>query len=239
MQWEDFAPGAGRRILKRHRGRICRLNEDMQGTGAIAPAASISAVRVCGTPLHNHRVVIFRAGTTGVGVADPLRDAMVREGLSKEDAVKRFWCVDRQGLLTTDIGDRRPAILVGASASGGSFTGTMIREMAAHTERPISFVLSGPRARAEANPADLISWTDGRRALIATGSPFGPVTHKGVTYVVGQLNNAMLSLGLCLGAIVSRAAAVAEGLARVKFNDIVQQVQDAIWQPESRRIQAS
>jgi malate dehydrogenase (oxaloacetate-decarboxylating) len=314
LQWEDFAPGTGRRILERYRGKVCTFNEDMQGTGAIALAASISAVRVCGTPLHNHRVVVFGAGTAGVGVADQLRDAMVREGLSREDAAKRFWCVDRQGLLTTDIGDRlrdyqmsyarraveskgwtrdvsgpgvglaevvhrvRPTMLVGASASGGSFTETMIREMAAYTERPIIFVLSGPRARAEANPADLISWTDGR-ALIATGSPFGPVTHKGVTYVVGQLNNAMLSPGLCLGAIASQAArlsdsmfaaaasavsslvavrqpgasllphiddlrsvaetAVAEGLARVKFEDIVQQVQDAMWQPEYRRIRAS
>jgi malate dehydrogenase (oxaloacetate-decarboxylating) len=180
----------------------------------------------------------------------------------------------------------RPTMLVGASTVGGSFTEAIIREMAANTERPIVFALSGPRARAEATPADLISWTDGR-ALIATGSPFGPVTHKGVTYVVGQLNNAMLYPGLCLGAIVSRACpisdgmfaaaanavsslvtvrqpgssllphiddlrsvsltvavavadvAVSEGLARVKFDDIVQQVQDAMWQPEYRRIQAS
>jgi malate dehydrogenase (oxaloacetate-decarboxylating) len=180
----------------------------------------------------------------------------------------------------------RPTMLIGASTAGGSFTEAIVREMAAHTERPIIFALSSPRARAEANAADLITWTDGR-GLIATGSPFGPVTHKGVTYVVGQLNNAMLYPGLCLGAIVSRAcpisdgmfaaaasavsslvavrqpgasllphiddlrsvsamvavavveAAVAEGLARVKFHDIVQDVQDAMWQPEYRRILAS
>ncbi len=322
LQWEDFAPGNGRRILEKYRGKICTFNEDMQGTGAITLAAAISAVRVCGTPLRNQRVVIFGAGTAGIGVADQIRDAMVREGLSKEDATRRFWCVDRQGLLTADMGDQlhdyqmayarpaaesknwtrdgdgngvglaevvrrvRPTMLVGASTVGGSFTEAIIREMAANTERPIVFALSGPRARAEATPADLISWTDGR-ALIATGSPFGPVTHKGVTYVVGQLNNAMLYPGLCLGAIVSRACpisdgmfaaaanavsslvtvrqpgssllphiddlrsvsltvavavadvAVSEGLARVKFDDIVQQVQDAMWQPEYRRIQAS
>ena len=322
LQWEDFAPGNGRRILEKYRGTICTFNEDMQGTGAIALAAAISAVRVCGTPLRNHRVVIFGAGTAGIGVADQIRDAMVREGLSKEEAARRFWCVDRQGLLTTDIGGQlrdyqaayarpaaeskgwkndatatgvglaevvrrvRPTMLIGASTAGGSFTEAIVREMAAHTERPIIFALSSPRARAEANPADLIAWTDGR-ALIATGSPFGPVTHKGVTYVVGQLNNAMLYPGLCLGAIVSRArtisegmfaaaanavsslvtvrqpgasllphiddlrsvsvtvaaavaeTAVAEGLARVKLDDIVQEVQDAMWQPEYRRIKAS
>jgi len=322
LQWEDFAPGNGRRILERYRNRICTFNEDMQGTGAITLAAAISAVRVCGTALRNQRVVIFGAGTAGVGVADQIRDAMVREGLSKEDAARRFWCVDRQGLLTTDMTDRlrdyqvtyarpaaeskgwkhgedgsavglaevvhrvKPTMLVGASTVSGSFTEAIVREMAAHTERPIIFALSNPPVRAEANPADLIAWTDGR-ALMATGSPFPPVTYRGVTYVVAQVNNAMLYPGLGLGAIVSRASrisegmfaaaasavsslvtvrqpgasllphiddlrsvsltvavavaetAVAEGLARVDFGDIVQQVQDAMWQPEYRRIQAS
>jgi malate dehydrogenase (oxaloacetate-decarboxylating) len=322
LQWEDFAPGNGRRILEKYRDRMCIFNDDMQGTGAIALAAAISAVRVCGTPLRNQRVVIFGAGTAGIGIADQLRDAMVREGLSIEDATRRFWCVDRQGLLTTDMDGQlhdyqaayarppgeshawnrdgggngvdlaevvrrvKPTMLIGASTVGGSFTEAIVREMAAHTERPIVFALCHPPARAAANPADLLAWTDGR-ALIATGSAFAPVTHKGVTYVIGQLNNAMLYPGLALGAIVSRAsrisegmfaaaasavsslvtvrqpgasllphiddlrsvsatvavavaeAADAEGLARVKFSDIVQQVQDAMWQPAYRRILAS
>ncbi len=179
-----------------------------------------------------------------------------------------------------------PTMLIGASTVSGSFKEAIVREMAAHTERPIIFALSNPRALAEAEPADLIAWTGGR-ALIATGSPFGPVTYNGVTYVVAQVNNAMLYPGLSLGAIVSRASrisdgmfaaaanavsslvtvrqpgasllphvddlrgvsatvaaavaetAVAEGLAGVRFTDIVQQVQDAMWQPEYRRIQAS
>jgi malate dehydrogenase (oxaloacetate-decarboxylating) len=292
----------------------------MQGTGAITLAAAISAVRVCGMPLRNQRVVIFGAGTAGIGVADQIRDAMVREGLSQDDAARRFWCVDRQGLLTTGMAEPlrdyqvtyarpaaeshgwkhdgpgngislaevmrrvRPTMLIGASTAYGSFTEAIVRDMAAHTARPIIFALSNPRARAEATPADLIAWTDGR-ALIATGSPFGPVTHKGVTYVVGQLNHAMLYPGLCLGAIVSRArrisdgmfvaaasavsslvavrqpgasllphiddlrsvavtvavavaeAAIAEGLAGVELGDIVQQVQESMWQPEYRQIQ--
>jgi malate dehydrogenase (oxaloacetate-decarboxylating) len=322
LQWEDFAPGNGRRILEKYRDRICIFNDDMQGTGAITLAAAISAVRVCGTPLRSQRVVIFGAGTAGIGVADQLRDAMVREGLSKEDAAKRFWCVDRQGLLTADMDGQlqdyqatyarppaeshawrrgrngngvdlaevvrrvQPTMLIGASTVAGSFTEAIVREMAAHAKRPIIFALCHPAARAAANPADLLSWTDGR-ALIATGSSFAPVTLKGVTYVIGQTNNAMLYPGLALGAIVSRAsrisegmfaaaasavsslvtvrqpgasllphiddlrsvsvtvavavaeAAEAEGLARVKLGDIVQQVQDAMWQPEYRPIQAS
>ena len=218
LQWEDFAPDNGRRILEKYRDRICTFNDDMQGTGAITLAAAISAVRVCGTPLRNQRVVIFGAGTAGIGIADQLCHAMVREGLSKEDAARRFWCVDRQGLLTTDMADQlrayqsevrppgrrksragsttgngngvglaevvrrvKPTMLIGASTASGSFTEAIVREMAAHTERPIIFALSNPPVRAEANPADLIAWTDGR-ALIATGSLFAPVTYKGVTY---------------------------------------------------------
>jgi malate dehydrogenase (oxaloacetate-decarboxylating) len=321
LQWEDFAPANGRRILQKHRARTCTFNEDIQGTGAITLAAAISAVRVCGTPLGNQRVVIFGAGTAGVGAADQILAAMVAEGLSEADAARRFWCVDRQGLLTADQPDGlreyqlpyarpagestdwkhdgdgtgislaevmrrvKPTMLIGASTVSGAFTEEIVRAMAAHTVRPIIFALSNPPARAEAKPADLIAWTEGR-ALIATGSPFAPVTYRGVTYVVAQLNNAMLYPGLALGAIVSRAstitdgmfvaaasavsslvtvrqpgasllphvddlrsvsatvavavaeAAETEGLAGIELHDIVQQVQDAMWQPEYRRIQA-
>jgi malate dehydrogenase (oxaloacetate-decarboxylating) len=321
LQWEDFAPANGRRILNRYRDRLSTFNDDMQGTGATTLAAAISAVRVCATTLRNQRVVIFGAGTAGIGIADQLRHAMICEGLSKTEASRRFWCVDRDGLITdgrpghlgghqvpyarpaaeskswkreengeVGLGEvvrrAKPTMLVGASTSAGSFTESIVREMAANTERPIIFALSNPPARSEANPADLIAWTEGR-ALIATGSPWAPVTYKGVTFVIGQVNNAMLYPGLCLGAIVSRAsrisdgmftaaanavsslvtvrqpgasllphvddlrtvsvtvavavaeAAHAEGLAGVFLDDVVQQVQDAMWQPEYRRIQAS
>ncbi len=322
LQWEDFSPTNARHILEKYRNRICTFSDDMQGTGAITLAAAISAFRVCGTPLRLQRIVIFGAGTAGIGVADQLRDAMVRDGLSQEDAIKRFWCVDRDGLLTTGMLDDlrdfqvtyvradaeskdwkhavggngvglaevihrvQPTMLIGASTASGSFSEAMIREMAAHTERPIVFVLSNPAAQSEAKPADLIAWTDGR-ALVATGSSFSPVTYKGVTHVIGQINNAMLYPGLALGAIVSRASRVsggmfaaaanavsslvsvrqlgasllpsiddlrsvsmtvavavaecadAEGLATTKFGDGVERMQEAMWQPEYRRIQAS
>jgi malate dehydrogenase (oxaloacetate-decarboxylating) len=246
LQWEDFAPGNGRRILEKYRHEVCTFSDDIQGTGAVALAAAISAVRVCGSPLRNQRIVIFGAGTAGIGVADQISNAMVREGLSRDEAARRFWCVDRHGLLTTGLNDHlldyqaryaRPAIeseswkrtdesgiglsevirrvqptmLVGASAVSDSFTETMIRDMAAHTERPIIFVLSSPAARAEAKPADLISWTGGK-ALIATGSAFPPVTYRGVTYVIGQLSNAQIYPGLALGAIVSGATRISNGM---------------------------
>jgi malate dehydrogenase (oxaloacetate-decarboxylating) len=180
----------------------------------------------------------------------------------------------------------KPTMLIGTSGCGGAFTEPIVKDMARHAERPIIFPLSSPPSLAEATPADLIAWTEGR-ALIATGSSFTPVTHRGITHVIGQANNAMLYPGLGLGAIVSRSrlisvgmlaaaanalsslvavrlpgasllphvddlrsvtvtvavavaeAAVAEGLAGVKLEDVVQQVEDAMWQPDYRRIQAS
>jgi malate dehydrogenase (oxaloacetate-decarboxylating) len=350
LQWEDFGPSNGRRILAKYRGQIRTFSDDLQGTGAITLAAAVSAMRICGTLLRHQRIVILGAGVAGVGIADLFRDVLIDGGLSAEDAIRRIWCVDVHGLLTNDMGDRlhdyqatyarpaaevkawrrdsddvkesmrdvddmrqpardgakkpgrggtasaiglaevirqvRPTMLIGTSGAEGAFTETIVRDMARHTERPIIFPLSSPPSLAEATPADLIAWTDGR-ALIATGSSFTPVTHKGITHVIGQANNAMLYPGLGLGTIVSRArlvsvgmlvaaanalsslvavrlpgasllphiddlrsvtvtvavavaeAAVAEGLATVELADIVQQVEDAMWQPEYRRIQAS
>ncbi len=245
LQWEDFAPGNGRRILHKYRDRICTFNDDMQGTGAITLAAAISALRVCGAPFRNQRVVIFGAGTAGIGVADQLREAMVRDGLSKQDAISRFWCIDQQGLLTTEMSHAlrdyqvtysrpaieskhwkhdaigngvdlaevmhrvKPTMLIGASNEPGAFSEAIVRQMAAQTDRPIIFTLSNPAARAEAHPADLIAWTEGR-GLIATGSPFGPVTYKGVTYSIAQVSNALLYPGLVLGTIVARARRISE-----------------------------
>jgi malate dehydrogenase (oxaloacetate-decarboxylating) len=236
LQWEDFAPGNGRRILEKYRQRVPTFNDDMQGTGAITLAAAISAVRVCATPLRNQRVVIFGAGTAGIGIADQLRDAMMRDGLSREEAVTRFWCVDRGGLITAGMEENlmdyqltyarpsgaamslaevvrrvKPTMLIGASGVSGSFTEEIVREMAAGTERPVIFALSHPAARMEAHPADLIAWTNGR-ALLATGCPFAPVTFKGTTYVIAQINNAMLYPGLALGAIVARASSISDGM---------------------------
>jgi malate dehydrogenase (oxaloacetate-decarboxylating) len=103
LQWEDFHPVNGRRILDRYKDRICTFNDDMQGTGAITLAGIISALRICGTPMRSQRIVVFGAGTAGIGIADSLRDALMRDGLSEAAATARIWCVDKNGLLTTHM----------------------------------------------------------------------------------------------------------------------------------------
>ena len=247
LHWEDFGTSNARRILERYRGRLRTFNDDMQGTGAVNLAAVLSGVRISGVPLRDHRVVVFGSGTAGIGIADQLRDAMARDGLTQEEATRRFWCIDRHGLLTDDMTDlydfqrpyarpaaetaawtrpsaldgidllevvRRvhPTVLIGTSAQGGAFTEQVIREMAAHVQRPIVLPMSNPTPLAEATPADLLAWTDGR-ALVATGSPFPPVTIDGATsYPIAQANNALIFPGLGLGVIVSGARRITDGM---------------------------
>ncbi len=315
LHWEDFGPSNARRILEKYRHQICTFNDDVQGTGAITLAAIYTALRVAQTSIRDQRVVIFGAGTAGIGNADQIRIAMMQAGLSKEEATRRFWCVDIQGLLLDNMGDAlrdfqvpyarpasevkdwkhdmpqggislaevvrqvHPTMLIGTSTAPGTFTESIVKDMAAHTERPIIFPLSNPTQLMEASASDLITWTDGR-ALVATGIPSHPVTYKGITYVIGQANNALLYPGLGLGTTVARARQVSDGmftaaakavadqvdakqpgasllphvdnlravsatvavevaktaasekLARVELTNVIQQVQDAMWQPE-------
>ncbi|MES5867305.1 oxaloacetate-decarboxylating malate dehydrogenase [Bacillus cereus group sp. RP32] len=243
LHWEDFSSRNARKILDKYRHDICTFNDDIQGTGAVSLAAVLSAVKVSGVPLSEHRVVVFGAGTAGIGIADQVRDAMVRVGVSEEESYKRFWCIDRNGLVTDNMVDLldfqipyarkeakvsewkqndviglaevvkhvKPTILIGTSTVAGAFKEEIIKEMASHVERPIILPMSNPTPLAEAKPADLIEWTEGR-ALVATGSPFEPVTYNGVTYVIGQSNNALIFPGLGLGTIVVRASVMTDGM---------------------------
>ncbi|MER6005942.1 NAD-dependent malic enzyme [Nonomuraea angiospora] len=244
LHWEDFGPSNARRILEKYTERICTFNDDMQGTGAIVLAAMLGAVRVSATPMRDQRIVIFGAGTAGIGNADQLRDAMIRDGLDHDTATRRIWPVDKQGLLIDDMTGLRdyqqpyarprdevagwtrdehgislaevvrrvkPTMLLGTSTAHGAFTEEIVRSMAAQVERPIIFPISNPTERIEAMPGDLIRWTGGR-ALIATGIPVEPITHKTVTYVIAQANNALLYPGLGLGVVVSRARRVSSGM---------------------------
>jgi malate dehydrogenase (oxaloacetate-decarboxylating) len=233
LHWEDFGTDNGRRILDRHREGACTFNDDIQGTGAVVLAAVLGGVRASGLPLRAHRVVVFGAGSAGIGIADEIRAAMMQGGLSASEATARFWCLGSRGLLLENdprlrefqrryarpidqtagwagtrlldvVRNVRPTILIGTSAIAGAFTEDVVREMAVHADRPIILALSNPTALSEARPDDLIAWTEGR-GLIGTGSPFPPVTYHRNTYVIAQANNALVYPGLGLGVIASRA----------------------------------
>ncbi|MFH9399019.1 NAD-dependent malic enzyme [Streptomyces sp. NPDC017638] len=262
LHWEDFGTANAHRVLDHYRDRVCTFNDDIQGTGAVNLAAVLSGVRAAEVPLPEHRIVVFGAGTAGIGVADQLRDALIAEGLSEEQALARFWCVDRYGLLTDDQGDKlrdvqrpyarpvgetdgwrrdeslpgiplaevvrrvRPTVLIGTSGQGGAFSRDIVREMARHTARPIILPMSNPTDLAEATPADLLAWTDGK-ALVATGSPFAPVERNGTTYEIGQANNALVFPGLGLGTIVARAVRVTDRMLRAAADAVARRTADA------------
>lgn len=160
---------------------------------------------------------------------------MVSAGLSPAEAKKHFYLVDKQGLLFDDMTDLtpeqkpfarsraefanadkltnllavvkavHPTIMVGTSTQHGAFTKAVVTEMAAHTKRPIIFPISNPTKLIEANADDLIKWTNGQ-ALVATGIPSANVDYNGVTYQIGQANNALIYPGLGLGAIAAHAS---------------------------------
>jgi malate dehydrogenase (oxaloacetate-decarboxylating) len=245
LHWADFGPRNAHRLLTTYRDRICTFNDDIQGTAAVVLAAILAGVDVTGLDLTDHRVVIFGAGSAGIGIADLVRDRMRRGGLSHAEVLERFHAIGINGLYgdaqaglldfqrpyartraevgTWDVPDPdhitladvvrqvRPTILVGTSTRGGAFTRAIVEEMATHCPRPIIMPLSNPTSRAEATPADLLAWTDGR-ALVATGSPFGPVDHGGIRYGIAQANNALIFPGLGLGVAAAGATRVTEGM---------------------------
>src|SRR5215207_7025714 len=246
LHWEDFGASNARRILTKYAGEVCTFNDDMQGTAAVVMAAAFAAVKAAGSRMRDQRVVIHGAGTAGLGIADLMRDEMVREGLSPQEATGRFWALGSGGLLTDDstrlhdfqvpyarpaaevadwakpgpgegpglaevVANAHPTMLIGTSTQAGAFTESIVRQMASTVDRPIIMPLSNPTSKAEAVPEDLIRWTDGR-VLVATGSPFPPVTHGGVTYRIAQANNALVFPGLGLGVTVARAARITDGM---------------------------
>jgi malate dehydrogenase (oxaloacetate-decarboxylating) len=254
LHFEDFGPDNARRILVTYGDRYRIFNDDMQGTGAITLAATLSAIKVTGVPMREQKLVVFGAGTAGVGIADQIRDAMIRDGASSEQATAQVWLVDKQGLLTSDMADLRdfqkryarspaeapgwassgaslletirniaPTILLGTSTAHGAFTQGVVEAMSAATERPIIFPISNPTSRIEAMPADVIAWSKGK-ALVATGIPVAPVEYEGVTYSIGQANNALLYPGLGLGTIVAGASRVTAGMLLAAAEAVAGQV---------------
>jgi malate dehydrogenase (oxaloacetate-decarboxylating) len=246
LHWEDFGASNARRILNKYASQVCSFNDDMQGTAAVVLAAAFAGVKAAGTQMGDQRVVIHGAGTAGIGIADMMRDVMIREGLSEQEATRRFWAIDSRGLLTDNyagpvrdfqqpyarpadeiatwprrpgdsialadvVANANPTMLIGTSTQSGAFTEAIVRHMASTVNRPIIMPLSNPTSKAEAVPEDLIRWTDGR-ALVATGSPFPPVSYGGRTYTIAQSNNALVFPGLGLGVAVVRARRITNAM---------------------------
>jgi malate dehydrogenase (oxaloacetate-decarboxylating) len=309
LHFEDFGPSNARRILVDNAKKYRVFNDDMQGTGAIVMASVFSALTVTKGRWAEQRLLVFGAGTAGTGMADQIHAAMLRDGATPAEAKSNIWLVDINGLVTDGMVDLpdyqqvyarpkaevsswadgdidlltavehvKPTILIGTSTAAGAFTEDVVKALARGVERPILLPLSNPTSRIEVMPSDAVPWSDGR-ALIAVGIPVDPVDYNGVTYTIGQANNALLYPGLGLGTIVSGAkhvtdnmllaaaeavasqvevskvgdsllppvvnlrassatvaiavakAAAADGVATKSYDNLIQAVQNAMWQP--------
>jgi malate dehydrogenase (oxaloacetate-decarboxylating) len=253
LQWEDFAGSNAARFLERYRNQLCTFNDDIQGTAAVATATLISAINVTGVPLEQQRIVMVGFGSAGIGITNLLAQFMQDRGVSQEEARKRFYGVDRYGLVTETTKDLRPeqrvyaraeqevqgwrqangeislldvirnvqpSVLIGVSGQGGIFTEQVVREMAKHSSRPVIFPLSNPTNRSEANPQDLMDWTEGR-ALVGTGTAFPPVKIGGKEEHIAQTNNSYIFPGLALGIIASKAKRVTDTMIKAAAQELV------------------
>ena len=235
LHWEDFGRLNAANILEKYRKQIPTFNDDIQGTGIVTLGGIFGSLDITGEKITDQVYLCYGGGTAGAGIASRVLREMVSEGLSEEEAYKRFFMVDKQGLLFDDMDDLtpeqkpfakkradfanadkltdllevvktvKPTILVGTSTQPNTFTKEIVEAMCENTERPMIFPLSNPTKLAEASAKDLIEWSDGK-AFVATGIPADTVSYKGVDYVIGQANNALIYPGLGLGMLASEAS---------------------------------
>jgi malate dehydrogenase (oxaloacetate-decarboxylating)(NADP+) len=235
VQFEDFGNSNAFRLLEKYRDRLCTFNDDIQGTGAVALAGILSALRITGGKLPDQRVLLLGAGEAGMGIADNIVNVLVEEGLTLAEARKRIWFVDSKGLivkgranlsghklhfahdhapcadLLSAVQSIKPTILLGVAGQSKSFTREIVTTMASLNERPVVFALSNPTSKAECTAEEAYAWTDGR-AVFACGSPFARVTLNGKTHVPGQGNNAYIFPGVGLGIVSTGARRVTDSM---------------------------
>lgn len=235
LHWEDFGRGNAANILNKYKTKIPTFNDDIQGTGIVTLGGVFAAMDIAGEKLTDQVYLCYGGGTAGAGIASRVLREMVVDGLSEEEAYKRFFMVDKQGLLFDDMDDLtpeqrpfakkrsdfanadkltdllevvktvKPTILVGTSTQPNTFTKEVVEAMCENTERPVIFPLSNPTKLAEATAKDLIEWSNGK-AFVATGIPSDDIEFNGVNYVIGQANNALIYPGLGLGMLASEAS---------------------------------
>ena len=234
LQFEDFLTPNAYALLNKYRERVLCFNDDIQGTAAVALAGVYASTRVTAVPFRDLRIMFLGAGSAATGIADLMTTAFREEGLGPDEARRRLWFVDVNGLVVksrTDllphnlpyahdeaplafvdaIDTVRPHVLIGATGAPGTFTQAVLQRMCRHNERPVIFALSNPTSKAECTAEQAYAWSKGR-AIFSSGSPFAPVVYEGRTFRPAQGNNAYVFPGIGLGAIACRARTLPDAL---------------------------
>jgi malic enzyme len=240
LQWEDFLKGNAIHQLERFRDTLASFNDVIQGTAAVVVSGIYAGLRITGQRMRDQRLVFAGAGASAHGIAELFVSALVEEGVPLDEARRRIWTVDTKGLVLdnregledfkamfardvnevaswrgTTLADVveyvKPTILIGVSATPGTFNENVVRLMAKVNERPMIFPLSNPTSKSECTAEDAIRWSDGR-AIVASGSPYDPVMYNGHRHRIGQGNNAFIFPGVGLGVTVARATHVSNGM---------------------------
>ena len=250
VQIEDFGNTNAFRLLDQYRGNTCLFDDDIQGTGAVAVAGIIAAMRITGGRLAEQKILFLGAGEAGIGIADVLVAALKEGGMDEAEARKHCWFVDSKGLLVAGrdniaahkepyahqhefiagfadaVKALKPTAILGLSGQPGTFTREVIEAMAKINERPIIFALSNPTSQAECTAEQAYTWSEGR-AVFASGSPFDPVKLGNQLFVPGQGNNAYIFPGVGLGVIVSRSRIVTDEMFLAAAYALANQVTEA------------
>jgi malate dehydrogenase (oxaloacetate-decarboxylating)(NADP+) len=234
IQFEDFLTPNAYTLLKKYRDRVLCFNDDIQGTATVALAGVYTSTRMTGLKFRDLRIMFLGAGSAATGIADLMTSAFVDEGLTPDDARKRLWFVDVNGLVVKGRKDLmehnlpyahegkalpfveaidaiKPHVLIGATGAPGTFTQTVVERMSAINDKPVIFALSNPTSKAECTAEQAYAWSNGR-AIFASGSPFAPVNYNGKTLRPAQGNNAYVFPGIGLGAIACRARTLPDEL---------------------------
>ncbi|XP_057665589.1 NADP-dependent malic enzyme-like [Diorhabda carinulata] len=225
LQFEDFGNSNAFRFLDKYKDKYCTFNDDIQGTASVTVAGILSALKITKNKFSDHTILFQGAGEANIGIAQLCVQAMVASGASPEEARKKIWLIDSQGLickgrkepiqsqkaefakehkpmkkLNEIVREIKPSILIGAAAVGGAFTPEILQEMAKNHKRPIVFALSNPTEKAECTPEQAYKETKGQ-VIYASGSPFPPVQYEGKTYITGQSNNSYVFPGIGLAGV--------------------------------------
>ncbi len=250
VQFEDFANHNAFRFLEKYRNRVCSFNDDIQGTASVALAGIYSALRITKGSLRDQRLLFFGAGEAGTGIGELVVSALITEGMPEDEARKRCWFIDSQGLVVKGreklashklpfahehepiaepmaiVEKLRPTALIGVSGKPGTFSREILENIAKNVERPIVFALSNPTSMAECTAEEAYRGTAGR-AVFASGSPFDPVTLDGKRFVPGQGNNSYIFPGVGLGVIACASRIVTDEMFLAAAKTLANEVHES------------